>query len=541
MSLDAIRNVGKYQPLALLGQGGMANVYLATATGPGNFAKLIVLKELRPELASDPEFRAMFLDEARLAARLSHPNIVQTFEVVEDAAGAHVIVMEYLDGQPMNRLRSRLQERGAAGVAAQIRVLLDLLAGLQYAHELADFDGTPLKIVHRDVSPHNVFVTYGGEVKLVDFGIAKAVDSASRTQTGEIKGKLSYMAPEQALGLPVDRRADLFAVGIMLWEVLSGKRMWRGLQEVGIMHALAVGEIPKLATVMPEAPELARRIVDRALAKGPEDRFATAEEFRRELEAYAKLGEHQPTSREVGQMLFETFGEERKQIQAVIEERMRAVKLGQTGDGRPSLAPLPTVVPRDVPSFSSPLNVAGTSGPSQFRSVVTVPPPEPPERARNMRVAAIALALTALAATALAVTILVARGPGGVQPGSTGAPASSPTVPASAVAARTATLRVDAQPAKAHVFVDDVLLTGNPAELKVQADGSSHRIRVEAPGFVPQSQEVAMEGDRTFKITLSALAGPVHATGPTVATAVGTGTGVGHVKPPASGDPDLGF
>ncbi|HEX7601804.1 MAG TPA: serine/threonine-protein kinase, partial [Polyangiaceae bacterium] len=191
MSLDAIRNVGKYQPLALLGQGGMANVYLATATGPGNFAKLIVLKELRPELASDPEFRTMFLDEARLAARLSHPNIVQTFEVVEDAAGAHVIVMEYLDGQPMNRLRSRLQERGAAGVAAQIRVLLDLLAGLQYAHELADFDGTPLKIVHRDVSPHNVFVTYGGEVKLVDFGIAKAVDSASRTQTGEIKGKLS--------------------------------------------------------------------------------------------------------------------------------------------------------------------------------------------------------------------------------------------------------------------------------------------------------------------------------------------------------------
>ena len=540
MSLDAIRNVGKYQPLALLGQGGMANVYLATATGPGNFAKLIVLKELRSELASDPEFRAMFLDEARLAARLSHPNIVQTFEVVEDAAGAHVIVMEYLDGQPMNRLRSRLQERGAAGVAAQIRILLDLLAGLQYAHELADFDGTPLKIVHRDVSPHNVFITYGGEVKLVDFGIAKAVDSASRTQTGEIKGKLSYMAPEQAMGSGVDRRADLFAVGIMLWEVLSGKRMWRGLQEVGIMHALAVGEIPKLSTVMPEASELACRIVDRALSKRPQDRYATAEEFRRELEAFAKLGDHQPTSREVGQMLFETFGEERKQIQAVIEERMRAVKLGQNGDGRPSLAPLPTVIPRDVPSFSSPLNVAGTSGPSQFRSVITVPPPEPRERARNMRVAAIALALTALAATALAVTILLARGPAGAPP-SAGTSAPTPTVSASAAPARGAMLTVDAEPSKAHVFVDDMLLPANPGAIRVQADGSIHRIRVEAPGFVTQTQEVTMEGDRTFKITLSSLTGPVRVTGTGAATAVGPGTGVGHVKPPASGDPDLGF
>jgi hypothetical protein len=172
--------------------------------------------------------------------------------------------------------------------------------------------------------------------------------------------------------------------------------------------------------------------------------------------------------------------------------------------------------------------------------VITVPPPEPRERARNMRVAAIALALTALAATALAVTILVARGPHGAQP-TTGAPAPLPTVSASAAPAMGATLRVDAEPSNAHVFVDDMLLTGNPAKIVVQAGGSTHRIRVEAPGFVAQSQEVAMEGDRTFKITLSALSGPVRVTGTGAATAVGPGTGVGHVKPPASGDPDLGF
>jgi serine/threonine-protein kinase len=347
------------------------------------------------------------------------------------------------------------------------------------------------------------------------------------------------MAPEQALGQQVDRRADLFAVGIMLWEVLSGKRMWRGLQEVGIMHALAVGEIPKLQTVMPEASELACRIVDRALAKRPQDRYATAEEFRRELEAYAKLGEHQPTSREVGQMLFETFGEERKQIQAVIEERMRSVKQSQSGSGHPSVAPLPTVIPRDVPSFSSPLNVAGASGPSMFRSVVTVPPPEPPERARNMRVASIALALTALAATALAVTIFVARGQSahpGAAPTTT---SSSPPVASSAVAPHTATVRVEAAPAKARVFLDDLPLTGNPTERKVQADGSIHHIRVEAAGFDPQTQEVVVDGDRTIKITLSALPGTPHTGGGTPTGPITTGTA--HVKPPASGDPDLGF
>jgi serine/threonine protein kinase len=244
---------GKYRPIAILGRGGMATVYLATASGPGGFTKLVVIKELKPELAEEADFRSMFLEEARLAARLNHPNIVQTFEVVDDE-NVQFIVMEYLEGQSLRGLRGKVGALGDAMVAGQARIVADMLAGLHAAHELTDFDGQPLRVVHRDVSPHNVFVTYDGEVKLVDFGIAKAVDSSARTSTGAVKGKLAYMPPEQAFGLGVDRRADVFAAGVVLWEAATGKRLWEGLTEPGVLHRLSKGEIPRVRDVAPNAP-----------------------------------------------------------------------------------------------------------------------------------------------------------------------------------------------------------------------------------------------------------------------------------------------
>lgn len=177
--------IGKYHLLATLGRGGMAEVFLAVIQGPAGFSKLVVLKELRPELSSEPEFLSMFLDEARLAARLQHPNVVQTNEVGHEGS-RHFIAMEYLDGQPLSRVLSRM--RGQLPLPLHLRVLSETLAALHYAHELRDFDGTPLAVVHRDVTPHNVFVTYDGEVKLVDFGIAKATDSSTETRTGVLKG-----------------------------------------------------------------------------------------------------------------------------------------------------------------------------------------------------------------------------------------------------------------------------------------------------------------------------------------------------------------
>jgi serine/threonine-protein kinase len=227
--LTAEGSAGRYRIVLPLGQGGTSDVYLAIADGPGGFRKLAVLKMLRKSLSADAELRAMFLDEARLAARLHHPNVVQTYEVLEEPGGP-VIVMEYLDGQPLSELIVRGREQSAFPFAMQLAVLIDALAGLHAAHELVDFDGTPLGVVHRDVSPHNLFVTVEGQTKVLDFGIAKLARSLVETEVGTTKGKLRYMAPEQIAGGKLDRRADVYAAGVMLWEALCGERMWKGTE-----------------------------------------------------------------------------------------------------------------------------------------------------------------------------------------------------------------------------------------------------------------------------------------------------------------------
>src|SRR5437762_1830430 len=223
---DAQHAMGKFTPFARLGDGGMADVYLAVARGLAGFNKLVVVKKMRnPE---DPERLQMFLDEARLSARLSHPNIVHTYEVGE-TDGRFFLVMEYLEGQPLNVVMSSLAQRGTGLTQPQAAfVVAQVLRGLHYAHDLTDYDGAPLGVVHRDVSPQNIFVTYGGEVKLLDFGIAKAKMNATQTETGVIKGKIRYMAPEQAGEKNVDRRVDLFAIGIIFWELLARRRLFEG-------------------------------------------------------------------------------------------------------------------------------------------------------------------------------------------------------------------------------------------------------------------------------------------------------------------------
>ncbi|MBK6464538.1 MAG: serine/threonine protein kinase [Myxococcales bacterium] len=334
--------LGKYRLLGELGRGGMATVYLAAAEGPSRFTKLVVVKQLKAELAEEYEFREMFLDEARLAARLNHPNIVQTYEVM-DGDGKYMLVMEYLEGQPLSNVRSRLIRKGALSVDSHVRVLAEVLEGLHAAHEAVDWDGTPLNVVHRDVSPHNVFVTFDGQVKVVDFGVAKAATSSQKTQTGVIKGKISYMAPEQALGRKVDRRADIFAVGIMLWEAVAGRRMWKDLPDAGIIHYLAMGELPKLTEFAPDAPPALVEVCARALAPKPDDRFSTAAAMRAPIDAYLATLDPPPQLRPVGTAVAEHFAEERARIRAVIERQLSRGPLMVTGELAPlDLPQLPT-------------------------------------------------------------------------------------------------------------------------------------------------------------------------------------------------------
>ncbi|HEY8076299.1 MAG TPA: serine/threonine-protein kinase, partial [Labilithrix sp.] len=274
---------GKYKLIAELGHGGMADVFLAVQAGPlgSGFSKLTVIKRLRPNLAEEPEFISMLVDEARIAARLNHPNVVQTNEVGE-ADSQYFIAMEYLDGQPFHRVQHRSAQRAKDGSVPlltkeqQYVIVMDALAGLHHAHELADYDGTPLNIVHRDMTPHNVFVTYDGQVKVVDFGIAKAVGRSSETRQGVVKGKVRYMAPEQAIGQEVDRRADIFAAGVILWEAATGRRMWKDMDDLNIVQALVGGEAPTSPRAFdPNVPEAIDRMCCRALARTAWDRYAT--------------------------------------------------------------------------------------------------------------------------------------------------------------------------------------------------------------------------------------------------------------------------
>ncbi|WP_394821550.1 serine/threonine protein kinase [Pendulispora albinea] len=274
---------GKYQLFAKLGSGGMAEVFLAVARGPMGFNKLTVIKRLRSSVSDQSSVVDMFLNEARLAARLTHPNIVHTYEVGEHQ-GVFFIAMEYLEGQPLNRVGHVNETKQQISPVMWARIIADALNGLHTAHELRDYDGTPIKIVHRDISPQNIFLTYTGETKIVDFGIAKAVNT-EQTEAGVLKGKVRYMAPEQALG-KADRRSDLFSMGIVLWEMLAQKRLFEDAPAKVLTDLVRKDPVARLSSVCPHIDPALDEIVAKALEKDPNKRYQTAEEMREALEAY---------------------------------------------------------------------------------------------------------------------------------------------------------------------------------------------------------------------------------------------------------------
>lgn len=348
----------------------MGIVFLAVAHGPARFSKLLVVKELKPELVEDGNFLEMFLEEARLAARLSHPNIVQTYEIGAEG-NRHYMVMDYLEGVTLARAIRKKSERFT--LAMQLRIMCEILQGLDYAHSLKDFDGTPLGIVHRDATPQNVFITFDGTVKLVDFGIAKALDSTVETRTGVLKGKPAYMAPEQ-IGGDVDPRADVFAVGVMVWEAIVGRRMWHKKGDVEVLTNIIKGQIPTLAEIKPDAPEQLIRICDRALAKNREDRYPTAADFQADLEAYLVASRTEINSREVGKVIGELFATERTTTRSTIEQHIASLKSGKPVEKLPSLRPAQvesSTTPSGVKPGSMRLADPPSFTPASLQSIVT--------------------------------------------------------------------------------------------------------------------------------------------------------------------------
>jgi len=279
------KTVGRYELIHRLGHGGMAAVFLGRATGRAGFEKLVAVKVIHPHLAAEPEFVEMFLDEARIAARLHHPHVVEIHDLGDDD-GVFFMVMEYVEGETLaSVLRQLRKQADRLPLSAVLQVVADACEGLAAAHDLTDADGHRMHLVHRDVSPHNLLVSMDGRVKVVDFGIAKATGRRSSTRTGQLRGKLAYMSPEQAGGGSIDHRTDLFALGAVLWELLAGERLFTAETESETLARVTACEVPDIRARRGDIPEGVAALVDRALARKPDARFATAQEMLREVRA----------------------------------------------------------------------------------------------------------------------------------------------------------------------------------------------------------------------------------------------------------------
>jgi serine/threonine-protein kinase len=403
--------LGDYRIIAEIGRGGMADVYLAVGTSAGGHGAPVVIKKLRSDILDDDDFRAMFCEEARLAKKLRHVNVVETFEVGQDG-DACFIVMEFLDGQPYSRMRSHARRSNAAiPLSIHLRILREVLTGLQYVHELAESDGSPLGIVHRDVTPQNIFVTYDGHVKVVDFGIAKARARQVETRVGVVKGKLSYIAPENVRGERVDARSDLFSVGVMLWEAATGRRFWHGLDELEIYQRLVSGDLPTASGARDIDPQLFA-IIAMALAPNPNMRFASAAQMRAALGALPQLT---ASTAAVSGYLYQLFVEERRRFHERVSEEIDRLESGQWPVDLPRLSAdrSPTSTPAGQTSNgrSRPTERLDSAAPvsvrtSPTRTTFAFPSTHAPAGRKSLQVIPMVVALSA-AAFVLAVWMVI--------------------------------------------------------------------------------------------------------------------------------------
>ncbi|MFO0589756.1 MAG: serine/threonine-protein kinase [Polyangiaceae bacterium] len=491
----------RYEVITTLGQGGMARVLLTISRGRAGVQKLLVVKELKDDLKGDPEFVTMFLDEARIAARLNHPNVIQTYEVSDD--GEHPqIVMEYLEGQSLAGVSGRVKRKNVP-LDFSLYVIAQAAAGLHYAHELKSFDGTPLGIVHRDVSPHNVFVTYDGLVKVVDFGIAKAADSAGVTRTGVFKGKVTYAAPEQLESKPVDRRADVFALGVMLWEALAHQRIASGEPEIAVMKRRCEGNDPKIREAAPDAPEELCRIVDKAMALKPDDRYATAQELRLAIEAFLETS-RRIGPEQVGSFVREHFAQDREKVRLLVEAHARSQRPPST----PDTADLAQAETKMTPSaqraagLTKKEDVALSVPPPSIQSEATLkaaetkalPADAPPSRSRTFLVVGVAV-------LSAAVVIQLLRG-GSSKDAAAGASSAASSASATAEAAATVTVQIAAAPTGARIFLDDVALATNPFKGTMPKSSQARKLRVVADGFTTEERLLTLDRDLTLELSL---------------------------------------
>lgn len=313
--------LGNHELVLRIGRGGMATVWVARRRTPnGKDDRLVAVKAMLLELAEDPEFVKMFVDEVRLVRSIRHPNVVEVYDV-GDERGVMWMSMEWVEGESLHTVIAEAGKRGAIPPEMAVRIIADVAAGLHAAHEVRDANGQLRGVVHRDVSPHNILIGTNGVVKLVDFGVAKAVGRASEaTRAGQLKGKFGYMSPEQARGRPVDRRSDIFSLGIVLFEVTTGRRLFRGENDLKTLELVLGAQIPRPSTIDPKYPPELEQIVMRALERDVNRRYATAAEMEADLRGYLKQHRIVVPASGIAGLLKRVVGER-------IEQRRRAVRV----------------------------------------------------------------------------------------------------------------------------------------------------------------------------------------------------------------------
>ncbi len=378
------RLVGRYALYGEIASGGMATVHFGRLLGPVGFSRTVAVKRLHAQFAKDPEFAAMFLDEARLAGRIQHPNVVSTLDVVS-LEGELFLVMEYVQGESLAKLLGAVHKRGAK-IPAKIvaSIMTGVLYGLHAAHEATDEQGQPLHIVHRDVSPQNILVGADGTARVLDFGVAKAVGRIQSTREGEIKGKLAYMAPEQMKGMPMDRRSDIYGAAVVLWEALTVRRLFDGEHAGVVFNKVMNGEIVPPSQFVPGIPKALDDIVLRGLARDYEKRYPTAHAMAIELEE--RVGIASP--RQLAEWMVDIAGDSLSKRAIRIKEieslstpppvsLAGVIPKGADSASSSRRAPLPSApaLPRPPPVA---LPVSAYTQPATLRAPLSPPPPPPP-------------------------------------------------------------------------------------------------------------------------------------------------------------------
>lgn len=483
------RQFGKYTLLRKLAAGGMAELFLALHRSVASFEKLVVIKRILPQMNDDRAFIDMLLHEARIAATLSHPNIVQTFDVGQ-IESKYFIAMEHIHGEDIRAIVRGMRKKNVVEFPIEhaLAIVMGLCSGIAYAHEKRGLDGKLLNIVHRDISPQNIVVTFTGDVKVVDFGVAKSTHVAEEEKGGHLKGKVPYMSPEQARSEQIDHRSDIFAAGVILFELTTGRRLFKGANEYETLKLITERDYPRPSDIAPDYPAALEAIVVRALAKDREQRYQTAREMLADLEAFVReerIGVSTVSLSNFMKMLFEeTLAKQNAVLSDVKLLADELVHSSPSHDFNPAMTGL------ELPS----VRTASVATAASVTTASIAPAPAAPKSRIGL-----GLGLgVGVAAIAGAVYFFATSKPPKPDAATTAAPTTTQTVAAPVV--KKATLKVDSKPQGAAVWINgELTATTTPGVLENLPIGAPIQIKLSLEGFESHKETVQFEADALEK------------------------------------------